>query len=248
MSDSESSGWSRFTGRLVWTMATGTVAVAVFGACFFIAMKLAMRSSEVSVPDIAGMTEADATRATRALDLVLEVAHHRHDPGTASGRVLEQRPSAGASVRRGRRIKVVVSLGGEILRVPDLVGQGVRTADVELRRRGFAPGADAHAWSGEAPAGLVVAQVPPSDSPAVPGTRVHRLVSDGPVPARWVMPDLTGRDRRAGERWIETCGFRKGPVRVVDSDGAARGTIVGQQPLAGYPITSNGVVELAIAR
>jgi len=62
------------------------------------------------------------------------------------------------------------------------------------------------------------------------------------------MPDLTGRDRRSAERWIETCGFRKGAVRVVDSADSAQGTIVGQLPLAGYPIAGNGVVELAIAR
>lgn len=247
MNDSVESGWSRFARRAVWTMVTGFLAVAAFVTCFFVSMRFANRASEVSVPDIAGMTEEDAARATRTLGLVVEVADHRHDPATASGRILEQRPMAGASVRRGRRVKVVVSLGGEILRVPELVGQGVRTAEVTLRRGGFAPGVNARAWSGEAAAGLIVAQVPPADSPAVHGTRVHRLVSDGPLPARWVMPDLTGRDRRTAERWIDASGFRKGPVRTVDSGGAVTGTIVGQLPLAGYPILSNGVVELAIA-
>ena len=248
MSERHSSAWSRFTGRVLWTVGTGAVAVAAFGACFFVAMRVAMRSSEVSVPDIGGMTEDDAARATRPLGLVVEVADRRHDPAVASGRILDQRPSVGAAVRRGRRIKVVLSLGGEILRVPALVGQGVRTAEIELRRGGFAPGVAARVWSGEAPAGIVVAQVPPAESPAVHGTRVHRLVSDGPLAARWVMPDLTGRDRRTAERWIDTCGFRRGPVRVVASDEGPQGTVVGQLPLAGYPIASKGVVELAVAQ
>ena len=95
--------------------------------------------------------------------------------------------------------------------------------------------------------GAVLAQVPPAKTPAVPNTRVHRLVSDGPPVATWVMPDLTGLSRGAAESWISASDFRRGAVRRVRMSGRRSGSVVGQLPLAGYPIRSRDVVELTVA-
>ena len=62
------------------------------------------------------------------------------------------------------------------------------------------------------------------------------------------MPDLTGLSRTAAERWIRVCGFRIGAVRRVPSDSASPDTVVGQLPLAGYPVRSREIVELTLAR
>jgi len=240
--------WSRFFSGTAWTVGALAAGSVLFALAFFGAMRLSIRSSEVTVPDLLGLTEDEASRVARPLSLVIEVADRRHDPRVASGRVLQQEPSGGASVRRGRRVKVVLSLGGEILRVPSLVGQGFRAAEIELRRQGFAPVEDARAFSREAEPGMVLAQVPPAGSPAVPGARVHRLVSEGPIADRWVMPDLVGRTREVAERWIDSSGLRRGPVRVVDSAEGRSGTVIGQLPLAGHPLESRGVVELSVAK
>ena len=81
----------------------------------------------------------------------------------------------------------------------------------------------------------------------MPSARVHRLVSDGPPDAAWVMPDLTGLSRARAERWISLSGFRRGALRRVRMNDRPAGTVVGQLPLAGYPIRSKGIVELAVA-
>jgi len=110
------------------------------------------------------------------------------------------------------------------------------------------PGDEARIYDRDTPSGLVIAQVPPSETPAVPSTRVHRLVSDGPAPPTWVMPDLTGLSREAAERWLAGAGFRRGAVRRVRMGARPAGTVVGQLPLAGYPVRSKEVVELSVAR
>ena len=48
-------------------------------------------------------------------------------------------------------------------------------------------------------------------------------------------------------RWVEDSGFRV-TVRQVRITGRPAGTVVGQLPLAGYPIRSNDIVELTVAR
>jgi serine/threonine-protein kinase len=207
-----------------------------------------MRTTEVKVPDLSGRTLEEAGRSARDLGLVVEVVDERNDPGVSSGRVLQQEPPAGSAVRRGRKIKVVVSLGGRVISVPDLVGQGSRAAEIEIRRGGLQVGSEARVHRSRSVSGAVVAQGPPAGTPAVPGTRIHRLVSQGEEVPRWVMPDLRGRTRDAAERWIERWGFRRGAVRVVADTGRATGTVVGQLPLAGYPIAARGVVDLTVTR
>lgn len=239
---------SRRIGGTFWVVGGSLLVVAVFALAFYVAMKIEMRSSEVSVPDLAGLTREEAARQASPLHLVLDVVAERHDPAVSSGRILQQEPPPGASVRRGRKIKIVLSLGGEVLEIPDLVGQGARTVAIDLKRGGLAPGSEAHVFSGDRPAGTVLAQVPPPGSPAVPGTRVHRLVTDGPLGPKWVMPDLTGRPRAAVEKWIDLCGFRRGPTRLISSTDRPPGTVVGHLPLAGYPVSGRAVVELTVAR
>jgi serine/threonine-protein kinase len=210
-------------------------------------MRVEMRSTEVKVPDLTGLTLEVAAARVEALNLVLQVADERNDPQMASGLVLEQTPPPGSAVRRGRKVKLILSLGGKVLSVPDVVGHAARTLAIELQQEGFVPGEEAHVYSYDVPAGRVLAQVPPAATTAVPHSRVHRLVSEGPRPPTWVMPDLAGRSREVAERWVTEAGFRLGVVRRVSSSGLRPGTVVAQLPLAGYPVRLKDIVELAVA-
>jgi len=221
------------------------LAGAVALATFWYAFNAQRRASEVQVPELRGLSQSEAeVRAGRA-GVVIEVVEERHDPAMSRGQVLGQEPAPGSAVRRGRKVRVVLSLGGEVLQVPNLVGAGARTVAVRLEQEQFALGDEARAWARAVPAGTVLAQVPAPGSPAVPGTRVHRLVSAGPPPTRWVMPDLTGLARDRAEAWIASSGFRLAPVVYVPGS-SSPGTVVGQLPLPGYPVVSRGVVQLTV--
>ncbi len=232
----------------MWVVLSGGLAAAVFAMSFYVAMRVEMRSTEVKVPDLTGLTLEQASKQVEPLELVLDVVDQRHDPAMASGLVLQQTPPEHASVRRGRKVKLILSLGGKVLQVPDLIGHASRAVEIELRQGGFMPGDEARVHSVDFEVGRVVAQVPPPETPTVPNSRVHRLVSTGPRPTAWVMPDLVGMTRQQAERWISTSQFRRGAVRRVSISGRRPGTVVGQLPLSGYPIRSKDVVELTIAQ
>jgi len=241
--------WLRKAGvAAAWILGGGLLVAAVAVVSFFAVLKLESRSTQVTVPDVSGASRQDAERLAAQSGLVVEVAQERHDAQLPSGKILQQEPPAGASVRKGRKIKVVMSLGGEVLMVPDLVGKTDRQMIIELQRDGFVAGDEAVIPFRGAPAGTVLAQAPPPGSLAVPGMRLHRLVSGGPPPAYWVMPDLTGRPLAKAEAWLGTCGFRKGTVRRVDTSDRPSGTVVGQFPAEGYPVSARDAVDLTVAR
>ena len=132
--------------------------------------------------------------------------------------------------------------------VPNLVGQAARAVEIELKQGGFVPGDEARIASAAVPTGAVISQVPGPDTPAVPASRVHRLVSTGAEIPVWVMPDLIGLDRAGAEAWLSKNGFRRGAVRRISMSGRRSGRVVGQLPLPGYPVRSNDVVDLTIAQ
>jgi serine/threonine-protein kinase len=236
------------SGRTIaWIIGGGALVGFVGFTSFCIALRADRRSNLVEVPDWTGRAREEAEAEARTLDLVFEVGDRRHDPGVAVDRIVQQDPAPGTQVRHGRTVRVVISLGGETLTVPSVLGQPSRQAELELRRQGLIPGWDARIHDDSVPAGQVLDQSPEGGALSVSGDRVHRLVSDGQRSARWVMPDLSGRPLRDAEEWITLCGFRSGAVRRVSADGTRSGTIVGQRPLSGYPIARRDIVELTVA-
>jgi serine/threonine-protein kinase len=232
--------------------ARAVALVALASACgaagFWISLQFGPEVENVTVPDLSGVPVEEAARRARDAGLEIEIVEDRNDPEADPGTVAEQEPAAGAEVARGRRVRVVRSLGSERLVVPDLVGQPAREVEIRLRQLGLEAGVESRAWRRSAPAGAVVAQVPPAGGPASSGTRIHRLVSEGPVPVRWVMPDLGGRRLDVIESWLRWSGLRRGALRRVDAAGREPGTVVGQLPAAGSPVSARGVVELTLAR
>lgn len=240
-------GWQR-AGRVgLWIVGCGAVVAFVGLASFCAAFRSERRSDLVLVPDWTGRARDEALAQAQTLGLVFEVGELRHDPGVAADRIVQQEPAPGTQVRRGRTIRVVVSLGGETLTVPSVIGQPARQAELELRRSGLAPGWEARIHDDLIPVSQVIDEAPAGGTLSVSGERVHRLVSDGPRTPRWVMPDLAGRTLRDAQEWITLCGFRSGPVRRVPAEGQRSGTIVGQLPLSGYPVARRDIVELTVA-
>jgi len=239
--------WGR-TARIAGFIVGGAVIVGLVAlTSFCIAFRSDRRSSVLEVPDWTGKPRADAAEEAAALGLGFEVGEERHDPAISPGRVLAQEPAPKTSVRRGRIVRVVVSLGGETLAVPAIVGAPARQADLEIRRQGLASGYDAHVHDRSVPAGHVMDQFPAAGALATSGERVDRLVSDGLRPASWVMPDLRGRSLRAAQEWITLCGFRAGAVAREPASGRDPGTVLRQRPLPGWPVSKADAVQLTVA-
>jgi beta-lactam-binding protein with PASTA domain len=201
----------RLASWVAWFCGAAALGVSAFAVSFYLAMKVEMRSSEVSVPDLVGLRQDQAEQLARPLNLVVDVVDQRNDPTLSSGRILQQEPAAGAAVRRGRKVKVVLSLGGKVLEVPALRGQGARAAEIELGRAGFQLGPETRVFSGDLEPGAILSQVPPPGARRA-RTRISLLVSEVSLsPGRC---DLAGRPR-AGGGLARAPGIPPGPVRWV---------------------------------
>ena len=181
---------NRFFNVLLGALAMGVVALL----SAYITMRLAIHGREVKVPNLTGLSLADASKQTRSLGLRLTLENRFYSPNTPPGRILAQSPAPGVTVRREWAVRVTESLGAQQVAIPDLTGQSERTASINIRRLGLEQGIVAHIPSSGDP-GIVIAQTPPPNAAGVDTPRVSLLLSEpeeAESPDAFVMPSLTG--------------------------------------------------------
>lgn len=237
-------------GTRVWTLGKLLLLVGALAATFFVfaavAMRVALRSQEVQVPELVGNTVNDATQTLADLGLALRLdPNQRPDERVSAGRIMQQEPLPGAQARRQRTIRVWVSTGPRTTTVPPLVGQTERTARIRLEQDGLEVASISEFRSPDYPADAVVAQDP---SPTSRAPRVSVLLNRGEQATTYVMPDLIGMNGDRAAEALRTRGFR---VTIVGSQpyaGVPPGTVVRQQPAGGFRVGPAEAISLEVSR
>ena len=130
----------------------------------------------VAVPNVVGMTEAEAVAALQAV-LLVPAINPGPDPTTPVGVVFAQDPSGG-EVEQGSTVNIAVSTGPGEATVPDVVGQNESSATSQLENAGFTVTVE-QATDPKVPSGDVISQSPGGGSTAPPGSAVTIVVSTG---------------------------------------------------------------------
>jgi len=245
--------------RLV-LVALGLLLVAFTSA--LLAMRIAIHTSEVTVPKIVGLTPAEAERAAAGLGLSVTIERQYYSPEIPEGRIMTQIPPEGTKVRRGWQVRASQSLGPQRVSIPDVVGESARAADLNIRRRGLDIGSMAYAQMRGATADQVLAQSPPPNASGVSVPRISLLVSSGAPASVFVMPSFVGQPLGSVNLSLLDAGFRVGSVTVaapaqIESAGAPANSgnppqpspasiIVSQSPAPGQRVLAGASVNFEV--
>jgi serine/threonine-protein kinase len=211
-------------------------------------MMMFVRSgAETQVPSVVDLELAEARTLLERAGFTGVQEREMNSAEVAEGRVAEQRPAAGKLLRKGRKVWLTVSLGEMRARVPDLAGLSLRQAGISLQKEKLATGAVSRAPHHAVPRGEVVAQSPPSGTSISEGGRVNLLVSLGPEPSAWVMPDLTHRPLRDVESLLGRYGIRVGERTFLLDRSVLPGTVLRHDPPPGSRVTSGQRVDVEVS-
>src|ERR1700761_4098459 len=83
-----------------------------------LALRLALHAREVAIPDLAGLTVAQASEAALHNGLDLNIESKFYSRTVPAGRILSQAPAAGSRVRKGWQVRVTESLGPQQVTIP----------------------------------------------------------------------------------------------------------------------------------
>jgi len=186
------------------------------------AMRFAIHGREVTVPQLVGMSPIEAERAGAAAGLQVLVEREFYSADVPEGRIINQLPLAGTRVRRGWPIRVARSLGPQRVAIPDVIGESERAAELNIRRRGVALGsvalisfpADSPNSSTATESDQVVSQSPPANAIGVAAPKINLLVTSGPEPAAYVMPNFVGQPLGSATLALQDAGMRLGKASL----------------------------------
>jgi beta-lactam-binding protein with PASTA domain len=237
-------GVTRALGWLTYAI----LLLAIFTFAGYFSFNLFVRSGVTPVPELVGLPESEVESSLIDHGLISRRlwAADRFDEEVPPGRVLQQSPRSGSLVKRGAAVEVVVSLGPERLRVPEVEGQTLQEAQVTLTASGLGVGRVFHVVSRATPPGTVLLQEPSAESQAGRGTAVDLFLSSANRHGTFVMPDLTYRNFEKVRHYFERRGFRLGSVKFEPYDGISPGIVLRQYPLPGHPLRQQDVISLVV--
>src|ERR1019366_8869817 len=194
-------------------LALALMTVALISA--LTAMQLAIHGREVAIPKLVGMSPLEAERAGAALGLQVIVERQVYSPDIPEGRIMTQMPPPGTKVRRGWSIRMAQRLGPQRVALPNVAGGSERVAELNILRRGLSLGSIAHVNLPDVPLDQVISQSPPANASGVAAPKISLLVSDGPEPLIYVMPNLTGQPLGSAMLALQDAGIKVGKVSVL---------------------------------
>lgn len=144
----------------------------------------------VEVPDVVGMTEAEAVSTLVNKGFVPNKVDG-FDDFIKAGSIISQEPEAGSKAPSGASITIRISKGADTQKkqVPDLLGKDEMTATVLLTEAGFEIGTVSEVNNDTVEAGMVCYQSYSAGSYAEEGTKIDLNISLGPIQATYKFVD-----------------------------------------------------------
>lgn len=216
----------------------------------YVVMPILVRQGDlVAAPDLVGRSLTEATRLAGEAGLSVRVVSERPDAVHPVAHVISQSPSAGVDIKKRRTMGLILSSGLDTKVVPALVGLSARQAGLEAEEAGFPVSEYVEVHSDEVEKGRVMATHPESGTTLPAGTGIRVLVSRGPRPLEFVMPNLVGKTPDEARRIAEALGL---VVRSIKHESGRsrllRDVVTVQEPAPGSRVMEGEGVALRVGK
>jgi eukaryotic-like serine/threonine-protein kinase len=239
----------KFRDRMEWIFRISLLAFILTSVAFLsalTAMRFAIQGREVVMPNVVGQKALEAEQMLRGRGLGMQVEDRTYSPATADV-VMRQTPPPGMKVKVGQSAHVIISLGPQQATIPNLDDLSVRAARIELLRNGLQAGEISSVYLASSVSDVVTQQDPVPGTSNVTSPHVDMLVSLGPRPVGYVMPDVVGQSLNDAESKLTGIGMKSPKLTLTPLPGGLHGTVVGQTPTRGARIDASTQVDLQIA-
>jgi len=199
---------------------------------------------EVLVPDLQNLSLVEAQAMVQRANLALQVVQEAYSDTVPAGAIISQDPPPERRVKEGRTVNVVVSLGPELIQVPNVVGRELEEARLLLEQARLRAGAVREVFHPEAKPGTVINQEPQPGVRVERGSSVSLVVSKGPQLVE--VPSLVGKTVQEAEGLLRQAGLSLGEVQRKPSPGLQAERIESQSPSPGTRVPPAAQVSIVV--
>jgi len=161
--------------------------------------------------------------------------------------VLDQNPVAGSIVKKGRTVRLKISKAEKLVKVPYIIGQSQRSAELKLNKVGLRIGAISRKYSSIYPADVIIEQAPDSSATISKGFNVRVVISNGRSPNDIQVPDLFGLSKVAADNALQNAGLSLGKIRYKQNPDLIPFTVLDQSIQAGAVLDHPQSVDVTVS-
>jgi len=183
---------------------------------------------EFELPDVTAYQVEEAENLLTLVDLGLETTSEEYHPDKPEGTILSQYPASGTMVKAGRVIKVVISSGQKLVKVPVLAGYSVRQAKLNIEAAGLVLGDIAGTFTDSLPEKVVVFSYPAAGTEIPVGAPVNLMVNRGNLANVVYMPRLVGKPLDDARMVLDDLGLKVGLVTHIRDENYLPETVLEQ--------------------
>ncbi len=200
--------------------------------------------TDISVPSVINMDIIEARQKLKQAGLEIET-QQKYSDTVPKDMIIFQKPEAGRKVKVGRKIFVIVSLGCELVNVPNLKGLPSHDGEVKLNELALKYLVEKEESHETIPKGMIIEQNPPALSQVPRNTTVQVILSSGPaVPVD--VPDLIGLTLADARTAIENSGFSLGKIVWLEDTRFKPGMILTQLPTAKEKLKTGSLISVEV--
>ena len=191
-----------------------------------------------AIPDLTNRTQAEAQAALAPFGAPTSITSEPSNT-ISKGQVIRTEPAAGSWYFFGE-IKLVISSGPKLAKVPNLVGLDVATATAKLLASGFTLG-EVSSWFSAKPVGQVYEYLGSTGEQVPEGSAIKLKISLGSIPV------VAGLDQALAIGMIQGVGLKVSEITQEFSETVAKGQVISVTPIT-EPLGAGGEVRLLVSK
>ncbi|WP_028273033.1 Stk1 family PASTA domain-containing Ser/Thr kinase [Atopococcus tabaci] len=201
-------------------------------------------TDDVQVPDVSGMTEAEAVQALMQANLVLGETILESSEEVEEGRVTRTSPAGDSTVKEDAAVDLFISTGKETVEFQDYTGEPFEEARARLTELGFIVEQENES-SDTVEAGYIISQDIEAGDEVVPEeTTVTLTVSEGR--AGFELRDLANYSLRGVQDYVRDHDLNV-TVEEAHSDSVPEGQVISQKPEAGTLVYADSHISVVMS-
>ena len=233
--------------RTAIIMTLVVIALLLIGGSVWALSRSAATPEAVSVPNVVGLSQADAKSQIEAAGLEWELNPEKVASDTVDkDAVASTDPAGGAQAEKGSTVRVTISSGPDSVTLPDnLVGMSPDDARQAVEALGLKWEVNSSKVASDTVAEGKVAQTNPSPGSKVKaGQTITAYLSSGSDQVE--VPDLVGMSQDQARSALKAVGLELGNVTTVDSD-KEKDRIVEQDPDSGSKVKKGTSIAVSVS-
>ena len=235
--------------RQLGLLATGALLASIIALTLLdaIIMPYIVDTPSVQVPDLQGLSAPEVSARFEEAGLKMTIGDSLHHEIIPADAVIDQDPSVGQLVKKGRRIVLTVSKGPRYYEVPDVRRVSLREARLQLEGNQLKIGQILYRSSDALPEGAVVGQSPSPGAQLARNSAVDLQISNGPLAALKRVPDLIGLSIGVVEDTLRKYELRIGHIAKRIDEQKSVGTVLAQAPESEQRIPRHSRIDLVVS-